>query len=283
MLRQNEHLQLRREPLLRHDLDRLVVPNRSGGNLRCRPCAGGRDTFDRLLTEIFTGRLAADGRNPDWEIACDHERRGSGGACAGLHLVHNLGRLAIQGLFEFNFVARDHDCPVGRLTDSTAPPSPSTTSGEGRRRHAGGCRHDEPVAERHVRCGIQDVGVPGDGIADGDVHGISSGLVQLLAPRSRLAVAKHARGALGDDAVAVGEELCGLGHRFGRVGRVPGQLALDGHARELHLVFERGGLLRRYLHAGGFLRPRPQGRCRAKHRHGHYLSHRLDPFTRSKS
>jgi hypothetical protein len=63
VLRENEDLQLRREPLFRHDLDRLFVPNRSGGNLRCRPCACGRDALDRLLTEVLLRRLSACFRN----------------------------------------------------------------------------------------------------------------------------------------------------------------------------------------------------------------------------
>ena len=67
--------------------------------------------------------------------------------------------------------------------------------------------------------------------------------------------------------------------RFGRVGRVPGQLALDGHAHVLHLVFDRGlACSAACLHAA-IPAPATAGSPPRKASPWSYISHRPGSFS----
>ena len=59
VLRHDEHLEIRREPLFRHDQNRLLVADRACGDRRRHPRPGRQNALDHLLPEIFLVHRAA--------------------------------------------------------------------------------------------------------------------------------------------------------------------------------------------------------------------------------
>ena len=59
VLRHDEHLEIRREPLFRHDQNRLLVADRACGDCRRHSRPGRQNALDHLLPEIFLVHRAA--------------------------------------------------------------------------------------------------------------------------------------------------------------------------------------------------------------------------------